>query len=790
MNRTLALIMLVVGGGCPLVAVSETVFRAGTDGSLVSEDGSVSFQARCFAKGWLGKDARLVNRTHDGGPAIPFKIDFGQDANGAVISGIAGFLADAADIHARWTLSVDREVELEQLYVGVTLPFDVFEGGSYELDGKRADFPKPNAEHSQFGYAKDVRSVALRGRKGRVTTLRFDHPVAVMFQDSTPWKGTSFDLRLMLSKAALKPGALAELGCRITTSDGARLVMPRKVTLAANDEWLPFAVAPGVKKGSALDFATVSGVDAPAGKYGHVIVRNGHFAFEKRPDRPVRFYGVNLCFNANYVDFDDAKAFADRLAHLGYNALRIHHYERDLVEGSADGTTLNPRRMRQLDGLLAACVEAGVYVTTDLFVSRPVPWRALGENRNGLVPMDEFKAMVRTNEAAYANLEKFTRALLGHVNVYTGRRWADEPALAFISLVNENNLGNHGGIPEGPARKAAADLERAFYARMERLLHQEIGTKALLTDMNGWTNYDEYRACRKDYDYVDNHFYVDHPRFLERDWQLPSSCPNENPLKGRPRGAPGAGAIREPDKPFTITEWNYSAPGRYRGVGGIFTGAWAAREGWDGLWRFAWSHGDAGIVKPETCRLGYFDMAGDPLSLASERATMCLFLRGDLATGDQQAMKVDSETGSLTLVTPRTSGGFAERGTIRAGVLTAALDSAPATVWASSVDGKALGESSRILLTHLTDVQNTGAQYADDSFRVLLGWGGLPHLMRRGRAEVRLTTKATKVYALRGDGERAGEVAARRDGNALVFTLDTAREAGAATYLYEIVAEK
>lgn len=69
---------------------AETVFRAGTDGSLASADGSVRFHPRCFAKGWLGKDARAVHRTHDGGPAIPFKIEFGNDANGARISARPG----------------------------------------------------------------------------------------------------------------------------------------------------------------------------------------------------------------------------------------------------------------------------------------------------------------------------------------------------------------------------------------------------------------------------------------------------------------------------------------------------------------------------------------------------------------------------------------------------------------------------------------------------------------------------------------------------------------------------
>ena len=168
---------------------------------------------------------------------------------------------------------------------------------------------------------------------------------------------------------------------------------------------------------------------------------------------------------------------------------------------------------------------------------------------------------------------------------------------------------------------------------------------------------------------------------------------------------------------------------------------------------------------------------------------MCLFLRGDLKTGDKEAMQVDSEQGSLTLVTERTQGGFAERGRIAAGGLTAEIGETPATVWASAVDAKPLAESSRILLTHLTDVQNTGAQYADDSLRVLLDWGGLPHLMRRGKAEIRLETKGTKVYALRADGERYGEVPVRRDGKALSFTAEIARDPGSATYLYEIVAE-
>ena len=47
----------------------------------------------------------------------------------------------------------------------------------------------------------------------------------------------------------------------------------------------------------------------------------------------------------------------------------------------------------------------------------------------------------------------------------------------------------------------------------------------------------------------------------------------------------------------------------------------------------------------------------------------------------------------------------------------------------------------------------------------------------------------TKVYALRADGERYGEVPARRDGKALSFAAEISRDPGSATYLYEIVAD-
>ena len=134
--------------------------------------------------------------------------------------------------------------------------------------------------------------------------------------------------------------------------------------------------------------------------------------------------------------------------------------------------------------------------------------------------------------------------------------------------------------------------------------------------------------------------------------------------------------------------------------------------------------------------------------------------------------------------------------------------STPATVWISSLDGKPIASSSHLLLTHLTDVQNSGIEYADPDLTILLKWGWIPHLMRNGAAEIELTiagrdgpapqdaaTHAWHVWRLSPGGRRVGEILATvsRGGDSsplrLHFTARTDYDPSSATFLYEIVRE-
>ena len=74
------------------------------------------------------------------------------------------------------------------------------------------------------------------------------------------------------------------------------------VIISAGSEWIPLRTELEIEPGSALDFSHLGFSEAPAGKHGRVIARpDGQFAFADSPKQIRRFYGVNLCFSAQYL---------------------------------------------------------------------------------------------------------------------------------------------------------------------------------------------------------------------------------------------------------------------------------------------------------------------------------------------------------------------------------------------------------------------------------------------------------------------------------------------------------
>jgi hypothetical protein len=840
---------------------------------------------------------------------------------------------DSSGLRLKYRLTPRQPIALNSLHVDLHVPASLLAGRGYTVDGERAAFP---AAFQQTGLKSGpVSKLSLQFAEGDELQFQFPEPTPVLLQDDRQWS-EHFSVRIgpQLNSATPWPaGKALELAFVLSAARGMGVEFDEPVTITAGRDWVPLDLELDIEAGSVLDWSNLVPWHAPAGVLGRVVAsQTGQLTFEKKADSPVRFYGCNLCFSAHYLTHEQSDRLALRLRRLGYNALRLHHYESMLVDRSSGSSTkLNPDRLDELDYLFYACKQQGIYTTTDLYVSRPVFAQEVWPGETGDVGMDEFKIAVPVNARAFANYRDFAAALLNHTNPYTKMRWADDPALAWLSLINEPNPGNfirdmkprlqadyqrawhrwltthHPqlgtlALPTGDQNpehwlllnQFLADNQREFFAQAKNMLRADLGCKALLTNLNAWTNPVQIEAVRPMMDYVDDHFYVDHPEFIERPWRLPSRCPNTSPVA---QGAPGGRScafIRLLDRPFTCSEFNYSGPGAFRGVGGILTGALGAVQDWSIIWRFTYSHSRDNEFAPGPAN--YFDLVTDPLSQAADRASICLFRRADMRPAahsiavaltpadalasprsvrgivpswnalawvtkvgslviddpqelaadlvlplgwgtptasygskalnvdpyapeagsqildalrardwlapdnptDLKAPKYQSETGELTIDAPAdtltidtqcTAGGYAPAGSsLRTKMVNVEVRDVGATVWVSSVDGQAIPDSRRLLVTHLTDLQNAGNKYADRARTTLTEWGQLPHLMRTGRALLQVRLKnaaAARVWSVSTSGKRLNAVPARAADGALVIELNM-DVGGKAQFLYEI----
>ena len=423
--------------------------------------------------------------------------------------------------------------------------------------------------------------------------------------------------------------------------------------IVAGKDWLPLEFNGNTIAGSALDFSTY--LDAPAGKYGPVIVtKDGHFAFRDAPEKRIRFFGPNLIDSAVYIDKALADDFVTKATRLGYNTVRFHHFENALLApGAADSLTFDPKALDEFDYLFAELKKHGIYLCLDLYASRAT---RPGDNIKE-IPGRRFerpfvmKWLVPISESAMDNWKEFARRLLTHRNPYTGLTYAEDPALYSLNLVNENPLVilwnlNSSLVPifeakyfeylkkkglDTPANRASRsglfieflnDLHIRSIEEQRRFLKEELKLTALITDINMTSKFTLNNA-REHLDFVDNHQYWDHPMFPVEPWKMPYKFFNSSAIVNRAGLPRYLMPVRIFGKPYTITEFNYCSPNPNRHETAPLVGGYAGLQDWDGLYRFAWSH-HRDFMKALDVPRG-FDLVNDPQAQLAERIINLMF---------------------------------------------------------------------------------------------------------------------------------------------------------------------
>jgi hypothetical protein len=191
--------------------------------------------------------------------------------------------------------------------------------------------------------------------------------------------------------------------------------------------------------------ADVSGwLTKPAGALGPIQVGPGGHLYAGR--QRVRFLGVNVCVAACFPRKEDADKLAARMAKFGINVVRFHHMDMEVAPDglrsrSGPGTgELDAGSLDRLDHFISRLKKQGIYSNINLLVSRPF------SKGDGLPAEIEQVGWKERHVAGFfyepmLKLQKdYARKLLTHHNPYTGLTYAEDPAVAFVEVNNENGL--------------------------------------------------------------------------------------------------------------------------------------------------------------------------------------------------------------------------------------------------------------------------------------------------------------------------------------------------------------
>ncbi len=243
--------------------------------------------------------------------------------------------------------------------------------------------------------------------------------------------------------------------------------------IATQAQYFPFSIPGDDAASTVVDRSVLS--ERPAGKHGFIKSKNGHFF---AGDKRIRFWGVNLCFGANFPTHEEADLLAPHLAKLGINAVRFHHMDmQDAPNGlwgdvDANGKRqFDPEAIDRLDYFLAKLHEVGVYADINLHVSRTLTEaEGFPQYSTGVWWSGTNKWVTYYDPDVQSELKRFSKDLLTHVNPYRKLRRVDDPGVALVEMLNENFFSKQG-------HELYFQLPKKFQASFEKKWNDWLKTK-------------------------------------------------------------------------------------------------------------------------------------------------------------------------------------------------------------------------------------------------------------------------------------------------------------------------
>lgn len=206
---------------------------------------------------------------------------------------------------------------------------------------------------------------------------------------------------------------------------------------------------------SPVDLSFLNTPEKPAGKRGRLKAEGDLLVF---PDGHVgKFWGTNINAYALYTsDISTIQSTANRLSKLGYNMVRLHHHDSYWVNPNIFGArntdwntdTVAEDMLVKIDQWIKALSDEGIYVWLDMATQRQhtedqgiANWAEMSKGEEWILQ----HGWSYVDDDIHRLQKEFITQFMTHINALTGLSYADDPAVAWVLLNNENDLTNHFG---------------------------------------------------------------------------------------------------------------------------------------------------------------------------------------------------------------------------------------------------------------------------------------------------------------------------------------------------------
>jgi hypothetical protein len=421
---------------------------------------------------WVGIQSRQKAEGKRVSVNVPFVVNKSQRET--IDVRFEAWQPDSRKVAFHYDLEAARNVPLTMLMIGI----------NFEPHRSQGKLTLTHTGNKKTELALPIRGIhtapatsqaAFAFDKGGTIALQIDPPCPIAFDNG---------MRLVLASDLFPKGTRRVTMTLTFPEETAFYVQPSDLekfsrTLAGAD-WFAFRPSKEVKPG-VIDMD--DWLDRPAGKHGGVHMVKDRFEFED--GTPIKFWGVNLSYTASAPDRQTAELTAARFAKYGINAVRMHKFSYPKgqmgIGDPNDSTRMDPQGLDQLDYFVSRLKEHGVYFGW----SHSYGFRIVPGDRKRLLAYDEIAKELKGNTYAFINFAEDVQDLmiemvvnlLKHRNPYTGRTYADEPALCFIELQNEDDIFFY---TSEKAFNACPTYKKRFMERFAAWLKERYGSQETL----------------------------------------------------------------------------------------------------------------------------------------------------------------------------------------------------------------------------------------------------------------------------------------------------------------------